>query len=281
MGNARQEDQFCAEVAAALGIVVAAVDYRLAPEHPFPTPLHDCYDALMWLADRPSIDRDRVAVGGASAGAGLAAALALVARDRGQVAPAFQLLRYPMLDDRTSVGIELADVDVRLWNHSSNRFGWESYLGRAPGGDAVIATAAPARAGDLTGLPPAWMGVGTLDLFIGEDVDYARRLAAAGVGCDISLVEGAFHGFDVVRPKAPVSRRFRAEQIDALRRALELARPRTGAPHRPPAGRARSSTRSGPSLRRACTTRTVTCRRAASPAPSTAEPAKAGCRGFG
>lgn len=220
MGTATQDDAVCRHLAEAAGAVVAALDHRLAPEHPFPTPLHDCHDALTWLASRPDVDPDRIAIGGASAGGGLAAALALLARDRGEVRPAFQLLSYPMLDDRTAARTDLDDRGTRLWDHRSNRFGWTSYLGRAPGGSDVDPLAAPARSTDLTGLPPAWIGVGTHDLFLDEDLAYAAALSAAGVPCAVEVIDGAFHGFDSIRPKAAVAQRFRRSQADALRRGV-------------------------------------------------------------
>ena len=220
IGNARQEDARCRELARALGAVVAAVDYRLAPEHPFPVPLHDCHDALAWLADRDEVDATRIAIAGSSAGGGLAAGLALLARERGGVRPVFQLLVYPMLDDRTAVRHCEYERDLRLWNSRSNRFGWRSYLGRDPGSDGVSALAAPARTEDLSGLPPAWIGVGSVDLFADEDVEFARRLRAAGVACELCVVDGAYHGFDVVHRTAPISREFHAAQVDALARAL-------------------------------------------------------------
>ncbi|HWI44255.1 MAG TPA: alpha/beta hydrolase [Nocardioides sp.] len=218
-GAARQDDQRCAQLADDLGIIVAAVDYRLAPEHPFPAALEDCHDALVWLAAHPDVDADRIAVGGASAGGGLAASLALLARERAVVSPAFQLLVYPMLDDRTASRPDPQPGVRRLWNHASNRFAWRAYLGGEPGSAAVSATAAPARCTDLADLPPAWIGVGTLDLFHDEDLDHARRLEAAGVPCALEVVDGAFHGFDVLR-KARVSREFLRAQSDALRAAL-------------------------------------------------------------
>jgi acetyl esterase/lipase len=220
IGNAAQEDRFCHQIAHGLGAIVAAVDYRLAPEHPFPTPLHDCHDALVWLAGLTEVDRSRIAIGGASAGGGLAAALALLTRERAEVRPMFQLLRYPMLDDRTAARTDVDERDVRLWNIASNRFGWRSYLGAEPGADGIDPLAAVARASDLTDLPPAWIGVGSLDLFQAEDLVYARRLEAAAVPCRVSVVEGAFHGFDVIRPKATVSRCFHAQQVEALRTAF-------------------------------------------------------------
>jgi acetyl esterase/lipase len=224
MGQAAQEDAACRRFASELGAVVVAVDYRLAPEHPFPQPLQDCHDALVWMANLDEVDETRIAVGGASAGAGLAAAVALMARDQRQVCPVFQLLAYPMLDDRTAVAPTAEERYVRLWNTSSNHFGWRSYLGRDPGGPTVSPLAAPARAEDLSGLPPAWVGVGTLDLFCDEDRAYATRLRAAGVPCDLELVEGAFHGFDAIRPTAPVSQRFRRAQVEALAGAIGIRR---------------------------------------------------------
>jgi acetyl esterase/lipase len=220
IGTAAQDDRLCAELASTANVVVAAVDYRLAPEHPFPIPLDDCHDALVWLARQPDVDEGRIAIGGGSAGGGLAAGLALLARDRGEVRPVFQLLSYPMLDDRTSVRPEVDDRHCRLWNHRSNRFGWSAFLGREPGRDDVSERAAPARSQDLSGLPPAWIGVGSVDLFEREDVTYAEALRTAGGECDLVLVDGAFHGFDSVRPGSGIARDFRAAQARSLQQAL-------------------------------------------------------------
>jgi acetyl esterase/lipase len=213
LGTARQDDELCHRFTRELGITVASVDYRLAPEHPYPAPLEDCYSALTWLVGLPAVDPARVAIGGASAGGGLAAALALLARDRGDVTPALQLLAYPMLDDRS--GAAPKDPNYRLWSPKSNRFGWAAYLGNA---DPQIAV--PARRDDLSGLPPAWIGVGTNDLFHDEDLAYAERLTAAGVSCHVEVVRGAFHGFDAIVPKAAVSQSFFASECASLRTAL-------------------------------------------------------------
>ncbi|BBY44722.1 alpha/beta hydrolase [Mycolicibacterium celeriflavum] len=218
IGHPGQDDQLCRRFARRLGVTVASVDYRLAPEHAYPTPLEDCYSALTWLAALPSVDPGRIAIGGASAGGGLAASLALLARDRGEVAPAAQLLVYPMLDDRTVDRRGLDNPGHRLWNQSSNKFGWSAYLG-----DADPAVAVPARREDLAGLPPAWIGVGDLDLFHDEDLAYAEHLKAAGVPCDVEVVEGAFHGFDGIVPKASVSQQFFDSQCAMLRRTLAPA----------------------------------------------------------
>ncbi|OHV05944.1 alpha/beta hydrolase [Mycobacterium talmoniae] len=209
LGQAAQDDGLCRRFSRELGVMVASVDYRLAPEHPYPAALDDCYAALTWLAGLPAVDAARVAIGGASAGGGLAAALALLARDRGEVAPVLQLLTYPMLDDRSA---DLpGNPDYRLWNARSNRFGWTAYLG---GADPALAV--PARRADLGGLAPAWLGVGTLDLFYEEDLAYAERLRQAGVPCQVEQVAGAFHGFDLLVPKAGVSQAFFANQCASL-----------------------------------------------------------------
>ena len=219
IGSAAQDDALCRRFADSLGATVASVEYRLAPQHPYPSALEDCYRALTWLAALPAVDPERMAIGGASAGGGLAAALAMLARDRAEVRPVAQLLVYPMLDDR-SVGADLDDPGHRLWTPQSNRFGWSAYLGAADPAEAV-----PARRDDLAGLPAAWVGVGTLDLFHDEDIAYAQRLQAAGVPCEVQVVEGAFHGFDLIAPKNSVSQTFSKSQHDWLRRMLGTTRP--------------------------------------------------------
>lgn len=221
IGTAAQDDAVCRELCRRLGIVVAAVDYRLAPEHRFPTPLEDCFDALTWVGDQPYVDGSRIAVGGASAGGNLAAALAHVARDRG-VKLAFQLLSYPMLDDRTCLRTDIDEGPLRAWDIASNAFGWRSYTGMEPGSDDVPSLASLARAVDLSGLAPAWIGVGTADLFHDEDLAYAERLRDAGVPCDVHVVDGAFHGFDSVAPRTSVTRAFRDAQVAALGGALDV-----------------------------------------------------------
>lgn len=218
IGDAAQDDVLCRRFARELGATVVAVNYRLAPEHPYPTPLEDCYAALQWMVTLPAVDRTRVAIGGASAGGGLAAALALLTRDRGEIDLAAQILVYPMLDDRTVERDDLDHPGLRLWNNSSNKFGWSAYLK-----DADRDVAVPARRTDLAGLPPAWIGVGTLDLFHDEDLAYAERLREAGVRCEVKVVDGAFHGFDGIAPKAQVSQDFFASQCALLREAFAPA----------------------------------------------------------
>ncbi|WAS90578.1 alpha/beta hydrolase [Nannocystis punicea] len=212
-------------IAADIGCVVVSVDYRLAPETAFPGPLEDCYTGLLWLhshADALQVDPARIAVQGESAGGGLAAALALLARDRGEVPLAFQLLVYPMLDDRT--GSREADgpneyAGQFVWTPASNRFGWRAMLGHEPGRGDVSPYCAPARAVDLAGLPPTFMQVGALDLFVDEDIDYARRLLRAGVPTELHVYPGAFHGFDIL-PGTRIGAAFLREAHEALRRAL-------------------------------------------------------------
>lgn len=213
LGASTRDDDLCRRFSRELGITVASVHYRLAPEHPYPAALEDCHAALVRLAGLPGVDATRIAIGGASAGGGLTAALALLARDRGDVTPIFQLLTYPMLDDRSAA--LPPNRDYRLWAPKSNAFGWASYLGDA---DPVVAV--PARRNDLAGVAPAWLGVGSLDLFYAEDLAYARRLQEAGVDCHVETVEGAFHGFDLIVTKAGVSRSFFASQCAGLGRAL-------------------------------------------------------------
>lgn len=218
IGHPGQDDELCRRYARRLGVTVASVDYRLAPEHPYPASVEDCYSALVWLSRLPSVDAGRIAIGGASAGGGLAASLAFWARDRDEVTPAAQLLVYPMLDDRTVDRKGLDKPGLRLWNQSSNKFGWSAYLA-----DADREVAVPARREDLAGLPPAWIGVGDLDLFHDEDLAYAERLKAAGVPCDVEIVKGAFHGFDGIVPRASVSQQFFDSQCEMLQRTLAQA----------------------------------------------------------
>ncbi len=223
LGVPEMDDFLCIDFARELGILVVSVDYRLAPQHPFPGPLEDCYAALTWLfaqAGALHVLPERIAIGGASAGGGLAAALAQRAHDRAEVRPCFQLLVYPMLDDRTTRRTDIDGTHHRTWNQGSNVFGWRAYLGHEPGGAEAPIHAVPARREDLSGLPPAWLGVGTHDLFHDEDLAYARRLEAAGVPCAVTVVPGAFHGFEVIARSAGVSREFRGVYTAALRGAL-------------------------------------------------------------
>jgi acetyl esterase/lipase len=211
IGTASQDNAFCAVTARDLGIVVVAAGYRLAPENPFPAALDDVACAWQWLqhsAEALGADPGRIAIGGQSAGGGLAACLVQRIHDAGGVQPAAQWLFCPMLDDRTAARGELDRVGHFLWNNSLNRTGWSAYLGTGPGGSAPPEYAVAARRTDLRGLPPAWIGVGDIDLFCEEDRDYARRLRDAGVECAFDLVKGAPHGFETFAPKAAVTQRY-------------------------------------------------------------------------
>ncbi len=224
LGDVAGSDVYCGRVADEMNVLVASVEYRLAPEHPFPAPLEDCYTGLKWLwesREELGIDPSRVAVGGGSAGGGLAAGVALAARDRGEVPLCFQLLVYPMLDDRNITRSSHAITDARTWNREANLAGWDAYLAGNAGGDDVSPYAAPARATDFSGLPPAYINVGDLDLFVDEDVAYARALADAGVPVELHLYPGAYHGSSGSTPNALLSQRWNADERDALRRALE------------------------------------------------------------
>ena len=223
MGHPATYHELCSRFAGELGIVVLSVDYRLAPEHPFPAGLEDCYAALRWVhehADELGVDPDRIAIGGDSAGGGLAASLAQLAHDRGEVPVCFQLLVYPMLDDRTVLRTDHRGTGSFVWTAQSNDFGWSSYLGHPPREDEDRPYAVPARREDLTGLPPAWIGVGDLDLFHAEDLDYAERLHAAGVPCQLEIVAGMYHGADAFFRTSPAMNVFRAARKDALSAAL-------------------------------------------------------------
>jgi acetyl esterase/lipase len=207
--------------------VVVSVDYRLAPETRFPGALEDNYAALRWLyanAETLGVDRNRIAIGGESAGGGHAAALAIAARDRKEVPVVFQLLIYPMLDDRTGSSRPVPPhIGQFLWTAQSNVFGWTSLLGVPAGSAKVPAGAVPARVDNLTGLPPTFIGVGALDLFVDEDVAYAQRLIDTGVSTELHVIRGAYHGFDGVAPKATAAIRFTESWTAALRRAIGTA----------------------------------------------------------
>jgi acetyl esterase/lipase len=223
MGSPEMSLPIDAAYVARLDAVVVSVDYRLAPETPHPGPVEDCYAALAWLhaqAGELGIDTGRIAVTGESAGGGLAAALVLLARDRGEYPIAFQHLIFPMLDDRTVVEAEPSPyVGQFVWTREANRFGWTSLLGQEPGGADISPYAAPARAADLAGLPPTYIMCGALDLFIQEDMDYARRLIRAGVPTEMHIYPGAPHGFSIIEAAAVSKRNFQ-ESMGAMQRAL-------------------------------------------------------------
>jgi acetyl esterase/lipase len=222
IGSYTMDDPQFEALCPALGVVGVSVEYRLAPDTPYPGPLEDCYRGLVWTyehAGELGIDPTCIGVMGVSAGGGLAAALALLARDRGEVPVAFQLLDSPMLDDR-QLTPSSREADLAVWSRGSNTFGWKSYLGDQYGRADVPYTAAPARATDLSGLPPAFVSVGAVDGFRDEDIDYARRLNQAGVPAELHVYPGACHGFNVIAPDAAVSKQSLRNMQDWLRGQL-------------------------------------------------------------
>jgi acetyl esterase/lipase len=210
-------DVFCVE----FPCVGVSVEYRLAPETPYPGPLDDCYAGLKWTYEHAAelgIDASRIGIAGVSAGGGLAAALALLARDRGEVPLHFQLLECPMIDDRQSTASSLRDGMI-IWSRESNEYGWRSYLGPLYGTADIPAYAAAARATDLTGLPPAMVIVGGADGFRDEDIVYALRLGEAGVSTELHVLPGAPHGVQAFAG-TDIARRWSTYVKDWLRRAL-------------------------------------------------------------
>ncbi|PYI52282.1 lipase [Paenibacillus flagellatus] len=222
LGHPNGEDALCESFVQTANCVVLSPDYRLAPEHPFPAGIEDCYAALVWMtrvADVWNIDLSRIAIGGASAGGGLTAALAMLARDRGGPAVCFQMPLYPMIDDRNTTPSSYEITDPAVWNRANNEAAWKMYLGEHARGD-VSPYAAPSRASNLAGLPPAYTCVGQLDPFRDETMDYVARLAQAGVDVEFHLYPGCFHGFEHVVPAAEISRRAKNGYVYALARAF-------------------------------------------------------------
>lgn len=223
MGNAAMNDRECAVIARELGVLVVSVDYRLSPGNPFPAPLQDCYAAWRFMLSNASaleIDRERIAVIGQSAGGGLAACLVQRIAEAGDLQPIAQALIYPMLDDRTAANLRLDAIKHRFWNNKNNRAGWHAYLGQPPGQPNTPRFAVAARQTNLSGLPAAWIGVGGLDLFYEEDRDYAARLKAAGVSCELFEEPGCPHGYDVIAPNNSVSQRLIQNYLAFLRARL-------------------------------------------------------------
>lgn len=204
---------------AASGVPMLVVDYRVAPEHPHPTPVEDCYAALRWLATNAAslgVDPARLAVMGDSAGGGLAAAVCLLARDRGGPAVAQQILIYPMLDDRAATP-DCSLLPYLTWTYDDNVTGWGALLGADAGSESVSPYAAPARATDLSGLPDTYLDVGDLDIFRSEDISYATRLADAGVPTELHVYPGCPHAFEALAPSAGVSKRALSDRVRRLR----------------------------------------------------------------
>lgn len=223
IGSAAQDDRFCTETARKLGVIVVSVEYRLAPEYPFPAAVDDCYSAWTWLqqaATQYQIDKTRVAIGGQSAGGGLAASLVQRIHDSGDIQPIAQWLFCPMLDDRTAARTELDAIKHKIWNNRLNRIGWRAFLGTEPGVETVPEYAVPARRNDLRGLPPTWIGVGDIELFFEEDRIYAERLKAAGIDCAFDVVPGAPHGFESIAAKTKLAQTYMSRSREWLRERL-------------------------------------------------------------
>ncbi|MFE1859084.1 alpha/beta hydrolase [Streptomyces anandii] len=223
LGNSRLGVEAALNWAKELDGIVVSVEYRLAPEHPHPAPVEDVHAGLLWTAEHaPELGGDphRIVLAGASAGGGLAAALALLLRDRGGPRPLGQMLMYPMLDDRNDTPSALQMAGVGTWDRTANETAWTALLGDRRGGPDVSPYAAPARAEDLSGLPPAFLDVGSAETFRDEVVAYASRIWQAGGVAELHVWPGGFHGFDGFVPQAALSRAARAAQLDWLRRLL-------------------------------------------------------------
>ncbi len=227
LGHPDVDDGICERFVLEAKCAVISVDYRLAPEHTYPAAIEDCYAGLKWMADNAEtlhIDKSRIAIAGPSAGGGLTAALALLARDRGGPQVMFHMPLYPMIDNRneTPSSFEINTVTMpKAWNRENNQTAWRMYLGELSG--EIPPYAAPARAGDLTGLPPAYTCVGQLDPFRDETLQYVARLMQAGVPVEFHVYPGCFHGFDASSNNAKISEQARKEYIQALKRAFQNA----------------------------------------------------------
>jgi|APHM01.1.fsa_nt_gi Esterase/lipase len=223
IGSAEEEDATAHRLADELNCVVVAPEYRLAPEHPYPSPVDDCYAGVNWVSENATelnIDDSRVAIAGPSAGGGLAAGVALRARDEGEPELCFQLLIYPMLDDRNETVSSKQVTDIGIWDREMNIEAWDAYLGDRSGSDEIPSYAAPARSSDLSGLPPTFLDVGTHDAFRDETTAYARQLTASGVETECHLWSGGFHAYDKFAPEAELSQKTWKTRFDALRQAL-------------------------------------------------------------
>tara|TARA_R110002020_G_scaffold309301_1_gene525065 strand:+ start:209129 stop:210202 length:1074 start_codon:yes stop_codon:yes gene_type:complete len=224
LGSAKGEVPYLQAMARELDCVVVTVAYRLAPETRYVGSIEDNYAGLLWMyknAEALGVDTSRIALLGESAGGTHAALLAIAARDRGEVPLVFQALIYPMLDDRTGSTRSVPPfIGAIGWDAKSNAYGWSSFLGQEAGSASVPVAGVPARVADLRELPPTFISVGALDLFVAEDIHYANRLIEAGVPTELLVVPGAFHGFDRMAVEAAVSKRFDAAKMAAFRRAF-------------------------------------------------------------
>ncbi|NEC68843.1 alpha/beta hydrolase [Streptomyces sp. SID9727] len=228
LGYAAQDDPTLKHLVLEVGCIVASVDYRLAPEAPAPAAAEDGLLAYRWVRSRAAalgMDTGRVALAGQSGGGGIAAATALLIRDQGGPAPLFQALSYPMLDDRNTTASSHEVTDIGIWDRATNIRAWNLILGDRAGTDEVPPYCVPARATDLTGLPPTFIAVGELDVFRDEDLGYATRLQASGVPVELHLYPGAFHAFDLFAPATAVSAAYAHAWYGYLRRQFGTRQP--------------------------------------------------------
>lgn len=226
LGNLETDHHWCATIAHEVQCTVVSVDYRLAPENPFPAGIEDCYSVLLWMASiarELGIDRKRIGAGGVSAGGNMAAALALMARDRKGPELVFQFLAYPCLDDRHTTPSSYAVTNKRVWHRQMALAAWDAYLGEDRKKD-VSCYAAPCRAKDLSGLPPAYVMAAELDLLRDEDIEYATRLMQSGVNTELHVFSGVIHGFEFFFPNTRISKQARSEYLDFFKKAFTQSR---------------------------------------------------------
>ena len=220
MGSIEGENLKAAMLCETIQAVVVSVEYRLAPENPHPAPVQDCYEALVWMSKNATelgFDPERLAIVGGSAGGGLAIATALMARDQEFPKLCFQMANYPMIDDRNETPSSKEITDVGIWDREANLEAWDWYLGGNPADEY----AAPARAKNLSDLPPTFIDVGEIDLFRDEDIEFATRLLQAGVTTELHVYPGAYHASEAFAPDAELSKQIWAKRIEALKRALK------------------------------------------------------------
>ena len=224
LGTAESDDGLCVNIVNSANCVVVSVDYRLAPEHPYPTPIEDCYSALCYLVNNAAelgVDTDKIGVGGLSAGGGLTAALTLLTRDRQFPKVHLQFPLYPMIDDSNNTPSANEITDSMIWNQKLNDAGWKMYLGELHGAEDVPVYAAPARATDLSNLPTTYTFIGQLDPFRSETLTYVTKLAEAGVDVEFHLYPGGYHSFEILNPTTSIGQRASSEFLNAIKNGFE------------------------------------------------------------